>query len=97
MMSPADHCVESAQGASAAGATGWLSLLQQFMKWMSNAAGDLATVVAAKRETGEPKVFQIRGQSGELFWQIDDARTGSRVYCASAEEALEYLDRSEWM
>lgn len=40
----------------------------------------------------EPKILELQGRNGDVFWEIHDARTGRTVYCMTEFEVLEWLD-----
>lgn len=93
MLSNAYQPVESAPSPSR---SPW-SYVKQFLSWMTNDAGDFGNLVAAKTGKPEPRVTQIQGQNGDLFWQIYDPATGQTVYCSTDDEALQSLDGNRWM
>lgn len=97
MLSNAYQPVESASVTSSPSpSTSIWSLFKNFLSWMTSEAGDLGSVYSAKSNV-EPQVFQVQGQSGELFWEIYDPATGQSVYCSTDDEALQSLDGSRWM
>jgi hypothetical protein len=40
----------------------------------------------------EPRITELQGRDGEVFWEIQDARTGTTVYCMTEFEVMEWLD-----
>ena len=67
------------------------SSLKQFLSWMTSAAGNLTSVYSAKSNI-EPRVTQVQGASGSLFWEIYDPVNGRVLYCMSEEEVMQWLD-----
>jgi hypothetical protein len=44
----------------------------------------------------EPKITQLQGRDGAVFWEIHDARTGKTVYCMTEFEVMEWLDARQY-
>ena len=65
-----------------------LSCLKGFFALAFQALFDLLVVDS----NAEPKITQLQGRDGEVFWEIYDARTGKTVYCMTEFEVMEWLD-----
>lgn len=67
------------------------SLSGQIKFWFASAFKTIFDLLLAESTT-EPKIIELHGDNGEVFWEIHDARTGKTIYCMTEFEAMEWLD-----
>ncbi|NJO43864.1 MAG: hypothetical protein HC865_25690 [Cyanobacteria bacterium RU_5_0] len=71
-------------------------IFKQFTFWLTKASDALFDFLLAEPII-EPKITQVQGRNGEVFWEIYDSRTGRTIYCMTENEVFEWLDSRHYL